>query len=443
MAIDTPMSSTSFGTAAQTAAVSSEADPSTLQRMPAPAELVVPCATRPPFDRFEIKPPGSDVAKGELLTHGIHPSEQAALSPVAGKVIGAARARLLSGLEVPAVRIQADAQQDDDPDPSGSNLPSLQETLASIAPGELSPWIDRLRSAGVWADRWTSPDLLGQLHQCLRRPIDTIICNALDSDSGLPLQGMLTRRYAAELVAGVALLAKLTEAGRRWIAMDDGVSEETWINVRAQVDALAIRPIALANDYPQSNPTLLLHTLTRRKLKPGKLPTEQGVLLFDAATAVAIGQAMVHGIAMLRVPIGVYDVSQSTAHFLWVCVGSAVVDVLAYLGIEHNPIVKAGPPLQDKRPSRDAIVCGNELTLYAMARARDVNPDPCIRCGWCVQGCPVRIQPAGLLEAAQLEDSRLAELYGIDACIECGICSYVCPSQLPLLEGIRKLRRPL
>jgi electron transport complex protein RnfC len=57
-----------------------------------------------------------------------------------------------------------------------------------------------------------------------------------------------------------------------------------------------------------------------------------------------------------------------------------------------------------------------------------------------VEACPVRIHPAGLLEAAQDNDIAAAEWYGLQACVECGICSYVCPSRLPLLPAIRELR---
>jgi electron transport complex protein RnfC len=92
----------------------------------------------------------------------------------------------------------------------------------------------------------------------------------------------------------------------------------------------------------------------------------------------------------------------------------------------------------------DAIVSGNgELSIDAGAPSKLINPDPCIRSGWCVENCPVRINPAALLEAAQDNDSAMAEAYGLHACIECGICSYVCPSRLPLLPSIRALRKKL
>jgi electron transport complex protein RnfC len=57
-----------------------------------------------------------------------------------------------------------------------------------------------------------------------------------------------------------------------------------------------------------------------------------------------------------------------------------------------------------------------------------------------VTGCPVNINPAGILEAAQAGDPAAADRCGIESCIECGICSYVCPSYLPLLAGIRTMR---
>ena len=103
--------------------------------------------------------------------------------------------------------------------------------------------------------------------------------------------------------------------------------------------------------------------------------------------------------------------------------------------------VLRGDLLSDLPVACDAVLAGGELTLHVLPERAAVVPDPCIRCGWCVHTCPTSVQPAGLLEAAQLGDRDLAEHYGLGACIECGICNYVCPSRLPLLEGIRTLRR--
>jgi electron transport complex protein RnfC len=102
--------------------------------------------------------------------------------------------------------------------------------------------------------------------------------------------------------------------------------------------------------------------------------------------------------------------------------------------------LRRGAVLRENEIFPEAILAGGELTIHVMPRQPvPILPDPCIRCSWCAESCPTRVQPAGLLEAAQKGDLTLARHYGLESCIECGVCSYVCPSRLPLLTGIRSL----
>jgi electron transport complex protein RnfC len=145
---------------------------------------------------------------------------------------------------------------------------------------------------------------------------------------------------------------------------------------------------------------------------------------------------------MLTIPLAVYDAAADRTLLLNAPVGTGLREIFENLGINAEYLtVRGGAPPRDLRIDQAAVAGGAELTVYVTAPEPDLNPDPCIRCGWCVEGCPVRIHPAGLLEAAQKDDPELADTYGLAACIECGICNYVCPSRLPLLEGIRTLRR--
>jgi H+/Na+-translocating ferredoxin:NAD+ oxidoreductase subunit C len=144
---------------------------------------------------------------------------------------------------------------------------------------------------------------------------------------------------------------------------------------------------------------------------------------------------------MVRVPLAVYEQPHDRTHLFSAPVGATVGDVLAVLDLPSAHLdLRGGGPLREVRLTTECVIAGGELSVYACPREPDVNPDPCIRCGWCVEGCPVRIHPAGLLDAAQDDDLGLAYRYGLDACIECGVCSYVCPSHLPLLGGVRRLR---
>lgn len=62
---------------------------------------------------------------------------------------------------------------------------------------------------------------------------------------------------------------------------------------------------------------------------------------------------------------------------------------------------------------------------------------PCIRCGQCVDVCPVALSPLQLLRDIQAERLSLARAHGLLDCTECGRCDPVCPSRIPLLELFR------
>jgi electron transport complex protein RnfC len=144
---------------------------------------------------------------------------------------------------------------------------------------------------------------------------------------------------------------------------------------------------------------------------------------------------------MLSVPLAVRDHSLRQTAFVFAPIGATVADVVRQAQLSPGSTTfRAGDVLRDLRVPPDAVVGGAELIVHASLPEPAANPDPCIRCGWCVESCPTRVQPAGVLEAAQHEDIELADHYGIEACIECGICSYVCPSRLPLLPAIRQMR---
>jgi electron transport complex protein RnfC len=93
------------------------------------------------------------------------------------------------------------------------------------------------------------------------------------------------------------------------------------------------------------------------------------------------------------------------------------------------------------QPDDQSVLTKQTAGRVAFAAAMLHQPGPCIRCGWCVEDCPVGINPAMLADAA--ESRRIGRLARstAPACIECNICSYVCPSRLPLRERIGMLKR--
>jgi electron transport complex protein RnfC len=423
-------------------------DGSGLRLLEPPARLRVPVGTRAPVPAPIDVAVGSPVTKGQLLADSKVEGGAAALAPTSGRITGVLDVTLTNGQIVPAVEIETDPHsrdipaENESPTTAATGGRNVLESLDKITPDDLGEWIDRLRAAGVWADRLHSPDLLGQLHQVLLRPIDTLVCNLVDHDPMLRLQATVAGRFGTVLIDGVALLAKLTGARNVWLAVEAGASPKWWTPLRRELKRASIDVVPVIADYPQADPTLLVYTLLRRKLRPGRLPVEKGVLILDAVSAIAVGRAAARQQPMLQTPVAVRDHLRGRSHLLVASVGTRVGDVLASLKLSHaGTTVLRGDVLGDVPVEPDAVLAGGDLTLHVLPERTHVVPDPCIRCGWCVHTCPTSVQPAGLLEAAQRNDLDLAEHYGLHACIECGICSYICPSHLPLLHGIRILKR--
>ena len=363
-----------------------------------------------------------EIARGVPL---VKSSGFSPVAPVGGTVSGIVSTTDTTGARGAGVAIEAD--------------PDQPETEAGEGCGKaLGDVLDRLGCAGVWADRKTSPDLVAQLQAATKRRVETVVCNLLEAD-GAPLNAGLLLTGAADVIAGAVALAQALEA-RLQIVGDADVLSLLGPDVRRVKQQVNIRLVELTNDYPQADPTILVYMLTGRRLRPDHLPTEQGIVMIDGCAALAIGRAVARREPMTSVPLAVRERGRGRVHLVTAVIGTPIQFVLEQLGIPIQDVtVRVGPVLRDIRVDLDTVVSSGELRLDVGPAAVPKNPDPCIRCGWCVAACPTRIHPAGLLEAAQQHDLAMAEGFGLHACIECGICSYVCPSRLPLLGAIRTL----
>lgn len=401
-----------------------------LLKISLPDRLRVPIGVRSAGEA-SVKPPGTSVRRGEPLVAHAAESSHVPLAPADGTLGETRPIRLTTGHPTVAVELIVSRESQ----ANSENPPATSGEINSLVEG-----LDRIRFGGIWADRHASPDLIGQLNQVISRPIDTLVCTILDSDASLRLYGTIAAQSSDRIARGVSLLAGITSVRRAVLAVETSAAAQWMDPIFAAAKRWELQVEELANDYPQSDPTLMVYSLTRRRLAPGNLPTTRGVLVLDAAAALAIGN-MASGEAMLSVPVAVHDHAKRHSHFLQVAVGTTVEHLLRELGIAtEDAVVRGGDLLRDVALRMDAVIAGGELAIHVTSPQSPVVPEPCIRCAWCIEACPTLIHPALILDAAQRRDMRMAQRAGIAACIECGICSHVCPSRLPLLKAIRDVR---
>src|SRR3989440_751074 len=404
------------------------AEPPRLRHMPLPPRLVIPARSADP----KPKAPGTVVGKGESLLESLGgPS-----SPARGKIAGERIASLTSGALAYSVAMEVEPEEAD-PILAAEHL---AVTPADLPTMDLAGVLDRLIHNGVWADRRCSPDLIGQLNRACKRPVDTIICNCIDHEPPLRPNTVFAAHFGHIIFAAIGVLKRALGAKTALLVLDEAVPAPFHEALRHFAKESDVQIALLPVRYPQADPTLLLYSLLARPLKPGFLPVEHGALILDAAAALAVGNSLLFDQPMVHVPVAVRDRLRNESYYVLAAAGTPLRDLLDWLGINPDrSAVFTGDLLAQKVAAPDAVVAASELKIHTLPPAASGASAPCVRCGWCVDQCPMSIHPAQLLEASQQEDKHMALSAGLEFCIECGICTYICPSQLPLAASIRKL----
>jgi electron transport complex protein RnfC len=129
-------------------------------------------------------------------------------------------------------------------------------------------------------------------------------------------------------------------------------------------------------------------------------------------------------------------------------IGMLVDDVFAFGGgLRSEParLVMGGPMMGTILPSRRVPVVKGTSGLLALSAGEVAGRQtgPCIRCGSCLQACPVGLMPLEMnahIAAGGLEG---AVRLGLKDCIACGCCAYVCPSRIPLVQAFNHAKGEL
>jgi electron transport complex protein RnfC len=124
-------------------------------------------------------------------------------------------------------------------------------------------------------------------------------------------------------------------------------------------------------------------------------------------------------------------------------IGTPLRYVLDYVGVDQqiSEVYMGGPMMGVAVSNLDiSIVKGTSgiivFTEQTVKRSEKVYP--CIKCGACVDACPISLIPSKLGVLAKHEAyEEMASEYHLMDCFECGSCSYVCPSHIPLVQYFR------
>ena len=100
-----------------------------------------------------------------------------------------------------------------------------------------------------------------------------------------------------------------------------------------------------------------------------------------------------------------------------------------------NPLFIVGGPMMGNSLPRDEVIITKDINCILVIEDHFEKNLPCIKCGKCMEVCPVGIYPVLIMETRDNLE-KVSELKP-EKCIECGLCSFTCPSKIEVREFVR------
>ncbi|KKJ95023.1 electron transporter RnfC [Stutzerimonas stutzeri] len=272
--------------------------------------------------------------------------------------------------------------------------------------------------------------------------IRTLIINGTECEPYITADDLLMREKAAELIAGIEILAHLIQPQEILIGIEDN-KPEAIAAVRA---AIGERPFTLKvfpTKYPSGGEKQLIQILTGEEVPSGGLPADIGMLCQNVGTCVAIHDAVLLGKPLISRITTLTGEALAKPMNVEVLIGTPVDELLAFAGLEPNRLnrlIMGGPMMGFSLPSLEVPVVKTTNCLLASTLEELPPPPPalpCIRCGDCAEACPVSLLPQQLHFFALGQEHEQLKAHNLFDCIECGACAYVCPSNIPLVQYYR------
>ncbi len=296
-------------------------------------------------------------------------------------------------------------------------------------------------------------------HVKLRVPdevrVDTLIINGAECEPYLTTDHRVMLEQGEDVLHGVRYLLKATGAERAIVAIEANKPDAA-AHLRGLIEAAPASPEGevsvevLRVKYPQGAEKMLISALLDRRVPSGGLPLDVNALCVNVATTAEIGRLLPHGRGIQERVITVTGPAVRDKGNYRIPIGTPLRFLLEQVGAdpELTRVFLGGPMMGAAASSLDISITKGTSGVVAFTESEAERSRrreyPCIRCGYCVDACPMFLNPSQLAVLARNEEhERMAEEFRLMDCFECGSCSFVCPSHIPLVQHFRVAKAAL
>lgn len=406
-----------------------------IELLPAPEQVTLPVSMHIGAPCEPVVNVGDHVCLGQIVADSQAPVSSPVHASVSGTVKEIAPKLHPNGSKVLSIVIENDFKDT----PAPNLQPMDPDTMSQ------DDIIKAVRNAGVVGHGGAAFPTQIKISSAIGK-IDTLIINGAECEPYITSDHRILLEYPWEVIGGAQILLKMFGVREALLGVELN-KQDTYTVLRRhlpQNDSIKLCP--LVTKYPQGAEKQLIYTLAHREVPSGKLPADAGCAVFNIDTVAAIYRLFVTGMPVIRRIVTVSGSAIANPKNLEVRIGTPLTNLIEACGgftEAPNKIIMGGPMMGHAQYTTDVPVIKGTNAILAFCKDENIGSKDakCIRCGKCVDICPMRLMPTYIYLNETHDKLAECEKYHALDCIECGACTYICPGKLPLVQGIRSAKQ--
>ena len=271
------------------------------------------------------------------------------------------------------------------------------------------------------------------------KPIDAVLLNGCECEPYLTADHRVLLEFADDVICGLKLVMKAVDAPKGIIVIEDNKPDAIELLTEKTKDIDNIEVVSAKTKYPQGAEKMLIKRVMGRQVPSGKLPADVGACVCNISSVKAIADAVCKGMPLTERVVTVTGEKIAKPGNYIVKIGTSVNELIKYCGglTSDDVLIKMGGPMMGfPLPDTEVPVLKSTNGIIAI-NTDSTTPVECIKCGRCVDVCPMELKPLYFQKYA--DEGKWQEMLDMNVrdCIECRCCEYICSSKIPLVTKIK------